>query len=55
MDLREYFCPLLSVITAVSELNIKLNSCQGDKCREWFLFYWKNHLLLFLFPTKEKD
>lgn len=45
----QYFCPLLSVITAVSELNITLNSCQGDKCLETFLFNWKKCLLLFLF------
>lgn len=52
MDWRLYFCPLLSVMTAVSELNIKLNSCQGDKCLEWFLFHRNNHLFLFLFPRK---
>lgn len=49
MDWMQYFCPLLSVMTAVSELNIKLNSCQGDKCLEWFLFHWNKRLLLFLF------
>lgn len=49
MDWRQYFCPLLSVMTAVSELNIRLNSCQGDKFLEWFLFQWNNHLFLLLF------
>lgn len=45
MDWRQYFCHLLSIMTAVGELNIKLNSCQSDKYLEVVLFHWNDHFL----------